>query len=293
MKLKPRASAVAVLLPVLVVAISLAIGHRDLGQAVEGAAWDPGPAPEYGAPPAPEVRETLVRIFDADGQPAPDALVVQLDPSLSSQRTGEDGRVELRSYADGPLRIMAWAEGHEVFGPESFASPPEAGFHLTRMRHPELPRLEPLIETTRPLRLRRRDDGTPVAAALVLARPATEPERAPLVIFSGPDGDATVVGLPAGAALFEAYAPGMPPTPAWRLGSGAGPELALACADLVLDGLEPGTILSGERLDEPAPLPSHLVPASGELLFSPLPPGRYRFRNGEREWEVDAEETAD
>ena len=57
--------------------------------------------------------------------------------------------------------------------------------------------------------------------------------------------------------------------------------------------LEPGTILSGERLDEPAPLPSHLVPASGELLFSPLPPGRYRFRNGEREWEGDAEETAD
>ncbi|MBC8329572.1 MAG: carboxypeptidase regulatory-like domain-containing protein [Planctomycetes bacterium] len=289
--MKLRASAAALLLPVVIVAGSLAIGHRDLDR-VEGAEWEPGPDPDAGGFAVPEARETLVRFFDADGAPAAGALVTQLEPSLSSQRTGADGRVSLLSYAEGELRVMAWAEGHEVFGPASFEAPPAAGFHLTRMRHPALPRLEPLVETTRRLRLRRRDDGSPVAGALVLARPATDLEAAPFVVFSDADGDATVAGLPEGAARFDVYVPGFPPAPAWLLASGSGPELELRCADLLLRDLEAGAVLSGERLDQPAPLPSRLVPGSGELLLSPLPPGRYRFRAGDREWEVELEEAS-
>ncbi len=289
--MKLRASLAAVLIPFAVVALMLAIGHRDIGE-VRGAEWEPGPPPATTGFTVPEARETLVRLYDADGAPAAGALVAVLEPSLATVQAGEDGRARLRSWGDGPLRLMAWLEGHEVLGPLSFERAPADGLHLVRMRDPELPRPEPLVETQRPLRLRRASDGTPVTGALVLARPATRPEAAPFVVFSDADGAALVDGLPEGAVLFQAYAPSMPPAPAWLLGEGAGPELRLHCADLVLSGLEPGAVLSGERVDIASPLPSQLVPESGEILLSPLPPGSYRFRLGEREWEVELEEEA-
>lgn len=276
------------LAPLVVAAVMVGIGQIDLDRPAEPV-WDPPPLPPVSVDPLPAARERSVLVLDASGGPAPDALVVQLEPSLGSARTGADGRALLRTWSAGPLRVMAWAPGHEVFGPASFDEPPPEGLRLAALRHPTLPPREVRVETERSVRLVRRDDGTPVAAALVLARPATEHDAPPSLAFSDAQGVATLRGLVEGAVLFEAFAPGLPPVPAWRLGAGTGPELSLSCAELVLEDLPAGAILAGERLDEPSPLPSRLVPEDGRLLLGPLPPGSYRLRCAGREWVVPLE----
>lgn len=284
--MKLRATLFALALPAAVVAGTLAYGHRDLTEAATQT-WQAPPPPVEGPAELPVAREAVLRLLTDDGAPAAGAEVAVLEPSLAQLVADAEGRVTLRAWADGYFRLFAWAPGHEVLGPVSFAAPPEDGLRLTRMRHPGLSRPEPLQETERSLRLRRADDGTPVPGALVLGVPATSPDAAPVVGFSDGEGVVTLRGLPEGAALFRVYSPGLPPEPAWLLGEASGGELALRCAELLVDQLEPGAVLSGERLDVPAPLPSRLVPPDGAVLHTALPPGRYRLRVGEREWTVE------
>ncbi|RMH02586.1 MAG: carboxypeptidase regulatory-like domain-containing protein [Planctomycetota bacterium] len=286
--MKLRATAAALLLPFALAAAMILIGHRGL-DAGDGPGWDPGPDPPVREAALPADRPLRLAVTGADGRPAAGALVVELAPTLAAGRCDPEGRVELPRFADGPVRLMAWAEGHEVFGPAVFAAEPVEPLPLTALRRPDL---RPTAETTereRRLRLRRADDRTPIAGALVLARPATDPDSAPVLAFTDEEGRAVLPGLPEGALEIEAFSPGLPPLPAWRLAAGGGLELRARCGDLFLDGLEPGRVLTGERLDEPAALPAQLVPDSGEVRYGPLPVGRYRFRCGGREWEEEVE----
>lgn len=204
------------------------------------------PLPETGAPPATHRIE--FRLLGPDGQPAPGALCVILEPELARAEVDAAGRAAVELAAQGPVRMMAWAPGHEVLEAGPWTAPPDGGFRLARLSEPERAAQEPLTLVQWNVQVRGRD-GDGLAQALVLARPAEAPEAPPWIGITGADG--RVAMMAAAASLnWEVYAPGRLPRAPWLLlrvnldmaddPAGAAIELRPPYGSLELTGLPAG-----------------------------------------------------
>ncbi len=234
------------------------------------------PPPE----PAPAEREIPLRVRGAEGRPAAGALLVLFAPELAQARADADGIARLRISEPGPLRLLAWAPGHQVgeFGP--WDSPPLDGVSLAPLEEPSLPPAEPVELAARALILRDQD-GAPLAHALVLARPAGAESDPPWVGLAGHDGGVELLA-DAGPLGIEIYAPGRPPHPSWLLarhalgplGTDSAPALLeAASADLLLEGLPAGGAVELQREGRVVDLA--VADAEGILRWKRLPPGAW------------------
>jgi hypothetical protein len=232
--------------------------------------------------PVPAEREISLRVRDAEGRSDAGALVVLFAPELAQARADAAGIARLRITAPGPMRLLAWAPGHQVeeFGP--WDSPPLDGVSLTPLAEPSLSPAEPLHLATRALILRDQDDA-PLAHALVLARPAGAESDPPWVGLTDADGGVELL-VAAGPLGIEIYAPGRPPHPAWLLARHAlepsrtdpAPALLNAeCTDLLLEGLPAGSAVELQREGRVVDLA--VADAEGILRWKRLPPGAWTF----------------
>ena len=254
--------------------------------------------------PIPRPEEVAIRLIRADGQPAEGGVVVLLDPEISIDYADADGWVRLQRELGGPLRLQAYAPGHELvtLGPLPEEELTEIQFEA-RIQ-PQIPELAPERLVEHRLLLRGRD-GMPLPGILVVARrpveewdsvrpwiePGIEPSRyeVPWVAFSDEDGWAELEGLPELAVQLESYPAGLPREAAWQLGArqlnpapeGEG-EWRLEVAILAWTGLPPDRAITAQRTDLPGTLPLRRIPFSGTLHWPALPPGEYRFTVGEQ-----------
>lgn len=274
---------------------ALAIGHLWFAPEfdIEANSFDAIPAVTPLAEPQ-ELRLTLLR---ADGRPAAGGAVVMLEPELAVDYADVQGQVRLPHRIGGPVRLQAYAPGHDLL----IVGPIEEQ-ELDTLQLVE--RSQPVIPELAPERLVRHDvvfvdrRGQPVPGLLVLARrpleahssirpmiePGLEPSRyeVPWIAFSETDGRARLEGLPELRVEVEAYPMDLPRIPAWRLlqrelspRDGGETEWSLAVASLDLQGLPAGQLLRGSRTDVAGDLPMRRIPSDGRLRWPVLPPGDY------------------
>jgi hypothetical protein len=258
--------------------------------------------------------EVLIELIRADGSPAEGAVVVLLEPEMAIDYADAEGQVRLQRTLGGPLRLQAYAPGHELItlGPIDAADVDTLQFE-TRIQ-PQIPELAPERLVQHDVQLLN-SSGQGISGVQVIARrpvevrrdvrpfiePGVEPSRyeVPWVAFSDEDGWIELEGLPELPIMMRAYPLGLPRKEAWELDSmrlapipDGESEWRLSVARLILWNLPAHFAMQAERLDVAGALPMRRVPADGELSWLILPPGKYRFTvEGEtREFELFAGE---
>jgi hypothetical protein len=252
-----------------------------------------------GLTPIPRPDEVLIKLRHADGSPAMGAVVVLLEPEMAIDYADAEGQVRLQRTLGGPLRLQAYAPGHELLtvGPIDAAEVGELQLET---------RIQPQIPELMPERLVQHDvqllsgTGESLTGIQVIARrpvevrsdvrpliePGVEPSRyeVPWVAFSDEDGWVELEGLPELPILMRAYPLGLPRLEAWELDNmlltpipNGESEWRLSVARLQLWNLPAHFALQAERLDVAGALPMRRIPANGELAWLVLPPGKYRF----------------
>lgn len=250
---------------------------------------------------APKFLEVAVEL--PSGEPAVHALVVMLEPELSAGFTDSAGNVQLAYFQAGEFRLQAFLPQHELLQAGPSAAADVARLQLTERALKELPPLFPQTLVRFDIELQNAD-GSPLPNLLLRAVKAAGvdgeggvdgPTLAPWVSLADEDGWARIEGVPEEELLMQAYAPAMPIDPAWLLAErrltprdGADVEWKIAAAELRIDNLPAGELLYGERVEPNAKLPLIRVPANGTVIYPVLPPGTYRFRSGERQFQVEA-----
>jgi len=232
--------------------------------------------------------------------PAVHALVVMLEPELSSGFTDANGKVRIAHFQNGPVRLQAYLPQHDLLmiGPLDLESLQPLILHEREIK--ELPELSPQVLVRFDLELMDQNNR-PIADALlsVVEQPAQlatpTPTLAPWVSLADADGWARIEGVPETDLLIRAYAPTLPLDPAWLLAERslvprdeADVQWQIQVASIKLNGLRVGELLYGERLQPPAKLPMVRVPPNGQVEFPVLPPGDYLFRIGDQEIKVRA-----
>lgn len=292
--------AVWLALPVSVLA-ALALGHHVFRPEFAVAANEFEEL--LGVTPTPRPDEVPIRLTRADGTPAEGAVVVLLEPEVSIDYADAEGLVRLHRSLGGPVRLQAYAPGHELvtLGPLTADEVTEIQFEA---------RVQPQIPELAPERLVRHDlhllarDGSPIPGVQVIARrpleefdsvrpsiePGIEPSRflTPWVAFSDESGWVQLDGLPELSVQLRAYPLGLPRAPAWQLDAmsltprpDGESEWRLEVAALTLRELPAETALQIERTDVPGELPLRRVPPSGQLDWAVLPPGNYLVTIGQ------------
>jgi len=278
-----------ILAPVLVILLILQIGG---GTGQPDPVEPVQPLPEAGSPPP--TRRIEFRLLGPDGQPAPGAVCVILEPELARAEVDAAGRATAELAASGPVLMMAWAPGHEVLEAGPWSAPPDGGFRLARLSEPERAAQEPLELVRWELQVLGRD-GAGLAQALVLARPAGAEEAPPWIGLADADGRVSVMAAD-GALDWEVYAPGRLPRAPWRLlrenrewsAGGGAQEFRPAFGSLEVTGLPAGEaveLLQGGEVRD-------LTVASleGMVRWPVLPPGAWTISvagGGTREVESD------
>ena len=292
--------AVWLALPVSVLA-ALALGHHVFRPefAVEANEFEE----LLGVTPTPRPDEIPIRLLRADGEAAEGAVVVLLEPEVSIDYADAEGQVRLHRSLGGPVRLQAYAPGHELvtLGPIAASEVSEIQFE-SRIQ-PEIPELAPERLVRHDVHLLARD-GSPVPGVQVIARrpveefdsvrpstePGIEPSRflTPWVAFSDEDGWVQLDGLPELSVQLRAYPLGLPRAAAWELDTmrltpspEGESEWRIEVASLALTELPAETALVIERTDVPGKLPLRRVPPSGQLNWEILPPGNYLVTIGE------------
>lgn len=246
---------------------------------MQDAPWPPAAVapvePLPAADPPPPAVAWSVPLLRADGSPAADGVLIVAAPRAASAEVGADGVARFALRPGEAPRVLAWAPGHAPREAGPWSEPPA-----------EL-RLDPLAEVPaaaaplrlEPLSVRLCDaEGAALAGALLLVRPAGEPEAPPWLAFADADGVAACDAA-AGALRLEAFAPGRAPRPPWSLGTrdhergGAADEWRIAVARLELRDLAPMEVVrlrrDGETLDLLA------AGEDGVARWEGLPPGAW------------------
>lgn len=243
--------------------------------------------------------EVSIELTRADGRPAEGAVVVLLEPEMAIDYADAQGQVRLQRTLGGPLRLQAYAPGHELItlGPIDAAEVGKLQFE-TRIQ-PQIPELMPERLVQHDVQLLN-STGQGLTGIQVIARrpvevrngvrpyiePGVEPSRyeVPWVAFSDEDGWVELEGLPELPILMRAYPLGLPRLEAWELDSmrlaplpEGESEWRLLVARLDLWNLPAHFALQSERTDVAGALPMRRIPANGELSWMVLPPGKYRF----------------
>ncbi len=265
-----------ILTPVLVVLLILLFG----GGTGQPDPVDPvQPLPDAGAPPATHRLE--FRLLGPDGQPAPGAVCVILEPELARADVDAAGRAAVELAAPGPVLMMAWAPGHEVLEAGPWSAPPDGGFRLKKLSDPERAAQQPLALVDWELQVLDRAGGG-LAQALVLARPADDASAPPWIGLTGADGRLTVQAG-GGALDWEVFAPGRLPRAPWLLlresrdyapaPADAPFVLRPAYASLELTGLPAGEAVELQQGGEVRDLT--VASLDGIVRWTVLPPGRW------------------
>jgi len=222
-------------------------------------------------------QEWSFALLHADGSPASDGVVIVLEPAIARAEISPDGTCRLALRKLSPVRVLAWAPGHQVREAGPWESPP-LELRLDAME--DLPAAElPLqlaslgVQLTNP-------DGTALAGALLLARPVDHPEAPPWMAFSDQSGVAAceVEDAP---LLLQVYSPGRAPRAPWLLASDTRPASdaemvwVIATASLQISGLPPMEPVQlrrdGEALDLLA------VSEDGFARWDALAPGAWEI----------------
>ena len=243
--------------------------------------------------------EVSIELTRADGSPAEGAVVVLLEPEMAIDYADAQGQVRLQRTLGGPLRLQAYVPGHELItlGPIDAAEVGSLQFET---------RIQPQIPELMPERLVQHDvqllssTGESISGVQVIARrpvtqrsdvrpfiePGVEPSRyeVPWVAFSDEDGWIELEGLPELPITMRAYPLGLERIEAWELGNSqlaplpdGESEWRLSVAQLTWRKLPSDFALLSARTDIAGDLPMRRVPATGELSWQVLPPGKYRF----------------
>lgn len=266
-----------------------------------GGTGDPAPVDpirtlaEDGLPPA--TRRVEFKLLGADGQPVMGLVCVVLEPELARAAVDAAGLASVQLAATGPLFMMAWAPGHQVLEAGPWEAPPDGGFRLERLSEPELAALAPLELVSWSMKAIG-PDGEGLAQALLMARPAGEPDAPPWIGLCGPDGSVTMLAS-AETLDWELYAPGRLARPTWLLlrqtvdpaadPAGAAIELHPHYASLELSGLPAGEAV--ELVQDGQVRDLVVASAEGVVSWPILPPGRWTVAMegaGSREWDLPA-----
>lgn len=252
-----------------------------------------------GLTPIPRPDEVVLQLQRADGEAAEGAVVVLLEPEMAIDYADAEGQVRLQRTAGGPLRLQAYAPGHELIT----LGPIDAS-ELTTLQFAA--RVQPQIPELAPERLVQHDvqlvnsSGQGIPGVQVIARrpdqaeaqvrptiePGVEPSRfeVPWVSFSDEDGWIELEGLPELPITMRAYPLGLPRDAAWVLDTmnlspipDGESDWRLPVASLLWKQLPTNVAMDGRRTDIEGRLPFRRVPADGQLAWAVLPPGRYRF----------------
>lgn len=207
------------------------------------------------AAPLAEPRAWDFPLRRSDGSPALDAVVIVVEPEVAQASVGADGRCHISVRAPGPVRVLAWAPGHQVREAGPWDSPP-LELRLDAMEALAAP-AEPL--RLAPLRVRLAvSDGPPLGGALLVVRPEAQPAAAPWLAFADGEGVAVCEAEDV-PLLVQVYAPGRAPRAPWLLASAVRApgseewtwEIALARLEIAgLPPMEPVELRKdGETLD--------------------------------------------
>ncbi|MBC8404373.1 MAG: hypothetical protein H8E15_04045 [Planctomycetes bacterium] len=247
---------------------------------------------------APQFLE--VEVLLPSQAPAVHALVVMLEPELSSGFTDASGKVRIAHFQNGKIRLQAYLPQHDLLligpmDPESLQP-----LVLQEREIKALPLLTPQVLVRFDLKLVDQQNR-PIADALlsVVEKPAQiatpTPTLAPWVSLADDGGWARVEGVPETDLLIRAYAPTLPLDPAWLLAQRsliprdeADVHWQIPVASIQFHGLAVGQLMYGERLQPAAKLPMVRVPTNGQVNYPVLPPGDYLFRIDDKEVIVHA-----
>lgn len=284
-----------ILVPAAVVLLILLFA----GGTGEPAPVDPvKPLTEAGA--APAARRVEFRILGADGQPVMGTVCVVIEPELARAAVDASGLAAVEIAAPGPLLMMAWAPGCQVLEAGPWEAPPDGGFRLLPLSEPELAALPPQelaewrLKVTGP-------NGEGLARALLMARPAGEPNAPPWIGLCDEEG---AIAMQAGAETldWEVYAPGRLARAPWLLlrrsldppvdAADAALELRADFASLELSGLPAGEAVELRQEGEVRDL--SVASVQGKVRWPVLPPGSWTVAvdgAGEREFTLSAGES--
>jgi len=236
----------------------------------------------------------VVQLQHADGSPAVDGVVLFFAPQLVAARMDESGLAHASMSVEGEIKFLAFAPGHAL---KEGSLPAEARSTAQTIRLLPLP--DPIISPGEKLVFLPRTitltdaEGAPVRNVLLLVRDLERPGDEPWVAFANADGVANLADATAKALEVHAYAPGLPPRKASRLGTWLMPQdqteitFVVEAAYVQVDGLPPQGLLAWKRSDLQQLLPLIQISEDGETLLGPMPPGRYRLEVNQRSLDLD------
>jgi hypothetical protein len=243
-----------------------------------------------------------VQVQLPSGEPAINAVVVMLEPELSASHTDSQGVARLWHIKNGPVRLQAYLPNHELLIAGPASAEELSTLQLLERELKEIPRLEPEVLVRIDLEMLDQN-GKPLPDLVLKTVPETKLEQkgivpatlAPWVSISDSDGWARLDGIPEIDLRIEAYAPSLPISPAWMLGSrtllptdGEDVLWKIPVSSISLSNLPAGKLLHGKRIQPEGTLPLTRIPPNGSVTFSVLPPGKYQFMVKELTFMVDA-----